>query len=155
MNFNKKAQNITNPWPLLLILTIIALISTAFFSFGQDLASDPSSAINDESRAYIYNNSGFQLPDRSADDATDVFYASETASEGNLKDYALEFQFYREKSSTLRSIFQTIYNLPVFFLKMLNIPIVGTWSIMVAIINGLIWVLIFYLIYRIIRGIIK
>jgi hypothetical protein len=155
MNFNKKAQNITNPWPLLLVLTIIALISTAFFSFGQDLASDPSSAINDESRAYIYNNSGFQLPDRSADDATDVFYASETASEGNLKDYALEFQFYREKSSTLRSIFQTIYNLPVFFLKMLNIPIVDTWSVMVAIINGLIWVLIFYLIYRIIRGIIK
>lgn len=155
MKLNKKAQNITNPYTIVLVLSLIAIFSGVFFIFGQDLAASPDSEINDESRAYIFENSGFKIENKTAADSQDIYYSSETASEGNLKDYALEFQFYREKSSTLRSTFQQIYSLPTFFLKMLNIPISAAWSYVINIINGIIWMLIFYLIYRVIRGLIK
>lgn len=151
---NKKAQNITKPFTIIIIMSVVSLFSVIFFMFGSDLAGNPNSDINDESRAYIFSNTGFEIENRSADDSTDIYYSSETGSEGNLKDYALEFQFYREKSSSWRSLFQDIYTLPTMFLKMLNIPVNEAWSFFIIIFNGIVWAIIFYAIYRIIRGII-
>ena len=151
---NKKAQNITKPYTIVLIMSVISVLSVIFFMFGSDLAGSPTSEINDESRAYIFSNTGFVIENRTSADSTDIFYSSETGSEGNLKDYALEFQFYREKSSSWRSLFQDLYGLPTMFMKMLNLPVNEAWTFFIVVFNGLVWAVIFYAIYRIIRGLI-
>ena len=56
---NKKGQNVTEPWTIIMILVVVALITTAMFNFGADYAGDPDNKLNPESVIYIFDNSGF------------------------------------------------------------------------------------------------
>lgn len=152
MKFNNKAQNITKPYTIILILVLVAMFSGLFLKFGQELASDPENKLNDESIQYIYNRSGFSISNITSDDTTDSFYTSDIDNEGTLKDYAIEFRFYQEQSSSFRQILQDLWDLPSFMLKMMNIPIDDNWQLIINMLNLIIWTLIVYVIIRIVRG---
>lgn len=151
----KKGQNITNPFVIVIVLLIVSAISTTLWSFGKDLAENPNNNLNEESLGAIYNKSGFVL-NTTIDDVNEtknLFYSSETDTQSNLKDYALEFQFFREQSSPIRSYIQDLWNLPTFFVD--NLGLDGeAWQPLVQMFNLVIWVIIFYVIYRILRGLI-
>lgn len=157
MNFkyNKKAQNITEPYTLILILVMITLISVSFFEFGADYAGNPENNLDNASLLYIYNHSGFNPANNiTSSDTTDPFFTSQTDNEGNLKDFALEFQFYREQSSSVRNILQDIWNVPSFFVEGLGLDSF-LWKTIINIWNTILWTLILYAIYRFLRARIK
>lgn len=154
MKLNKKAQNITSPYVLVFIVVIITLFSTTFINFGADLISNPNNALEEDSVVYIYDRTGFTPNTQVADNTTTSFYSTESDSEGSAKDFALEFQFYREQSSGIRQLLQNIWNIPTFFVDGLGLNR-DDWAIPLNIINTLIWIIIFYGMYRIIRGIIN
>ena len=148
---NRKAQ-ITQPYVMVLVLVTASLFSILMFNFGADYAEDPNNKLDQESVQYIFDKSGFELSDNiSATDSTDPFFTSPTDNEGNLKDFALEFQFYREQSSSLRNIFQDFWNLPVFFLDGLFLDR-EEWLVAINIWNTLIWVILLFNVYNFLRG---
>lgn len=148
---NRKAQ-ITQPMVMVMVLVTVSLISLLMFDFGADYAEDPNNKLDQESVSYIFNKSGFELSDNiTADDSTDAFFTSDTENEGNLKDFALEFQFYREQSSGLRNIFQDFWNLPVFFLDGLFLDR-DDWLLAISIWNTLIWAILLFNVYNFLRG---
>lgn len=152
MIFNKKGQNITQPYVLVLLVVIVAVFSLSFFEFGKDVASDPNNQLDDSSLRYIYDRAGFELPDNiSSSDTTNLFYNSDTDTEGNLKDFAIEFLFYREQSTGIRSTLQALWNLPIFFLSGFNLKL-DSWSLVLNVINTLVYTLILFGIYRFLRG---
>ncbi len=149
---NKKAQNVTEPWTIIMILVFVATVTTAMFSFGADVASDPDNTLDEESVLYIFDRSGFSLNQTiSSSDSTNAFFTSDTDNEGNLKDFALEFQFYREQSSGIRVLIQDLWQLPEFFISGLGLDR-ETWSSILNIWNTIIWTIILYAIYRFLRG---
>lgn len=152
MMFNNKAQNLASPYTLLVIILLISLFTTMFFSWGSDIAGDPTSDINDVSREYIFSQEGFEVENLSERELTQTFYGSTIDSEGNLKDYALEFQFYREQSSSIRDKINDVYNIPSTFFNLFNLDI-SNWEIFSNIWNFFAWILIFFAIYKLLRGI--
>lgn len=152
---NKKAQNITEPYTLILIVVVIGMFTTALFSFGQDLASNPDNKLNNESIQYIFDKSGFTPSNQiNTSDTTDLFFSSDLNTSGNTKDFALEYEFYREQSSGIRSKLQDLWNIPSFFVSGLDLE-ESDWSTTIIIWNSMIWMMIFYAVYRIIRARIK
>lgn len=152
---NKKAQNITQPYTIILILVIIASISTLMFNFGAEYATNPNNQLDNESLLYIYEKSGFSLANNiTSEDSKDLFFSSDTDNEGNLKDFALEFQFYREQSSAIRTIVQDLWNIPSFMVDGLFLNR-DDWEIFLQIWNTFIWTLFLYVIFRFLRGIIR
>lgn len=156
---NKKAQ-LTNPMTWVIILSLISILSLLLLTFQYDLAGDPQSYISDESRLDIYNKAGFKIEGQTfnseiinINDTDDPIYANENESE-NLKDYALEFQFYREKTQSFRTTVQDIYNLPIYFINIFDLDL-QNWKGVVNALNFIIWWVIFFLIYKVIRGLIK
>ncbi len=156
MNFrnNRKAQNITKPYTLILILVVIVLVSTLMFNFGADYATDPNNKLNNESLIYIFEKSGFSINDNiTSGDTQDLFFTSDTDNEGNLKDFALEFQFYREQSSGIRTLIQDVWNVPAFFVNGFGLDS-SLWVTAIQIWNTIIWSLVLFSIYRFLRGLI-
>lgn len=152
MKLNRKAQNITNGYVLVLIIVIITLFSTVFINFGGDLLTNPNNILEEDSINYIYDRSGFDPDVSITDNTTTQFFSTEGDSEGSAKDFTLEFQFYREQSSGIREILQNIWNIPTFFVDGLGLNR-DDWKVPLNILNTLIWVIIFYGMYRLIRGI--
>lgn len=152
---NKKAQNVTQPYVLILIVVMTGLITTLMFNFGADYATDPNNKLDNRSISYIFNKSGFTpTTNITSADTQDPFFTSNTDNEGNLKDFALEFQFYREQSSTIRSIIQDVWGLPTFFIDGLFLDL-GIWATAFNIISILLYSWILFGIYRFLRGLIK
>ena len=152
MGMNKKGQNVTEPWTVIMILVFVALITTTFFNFGADYAGTPDNKLDNESIIYIIDKIGFSVDDSiTSNDTTNAFFTSDTDNEGNLKDFALEFQFYREQSSGIRVLLQDLWELPEFFVSGLSLD-VETWGTALNIWNTIIWTIILYAIYRFLRG---
>lgn len=153
MEINKKAQNITKPYTILLVIIIIAIFSIMTFRFGADVASTPGNKLNNESQLYIYERSGFTPGElKTVNDTGDLFFSSDLNSSGSTLDFALEFQFYREQSSSWRTVMQDVWNAPAYFVGGLGLDL-DDWTIVLNLINTIIWAIIFYIIYRLIRGI--
>lgn len=153
MKLNKKAQNITKPYTIVFILVVISIFSIGMITFGRDVASNPNNSLDDESLLYVYEKTGF-VPSgykNDSDDADDLFYSSDLETSGNLKDYALEFQFYREQSSSIRTIVQDLWNVPSHFIGGLGLDL-KEWEFTLQVLNTMVWLLIFYVIYRLVRG---
>lgn len=148
MKINKKAQNVTRPYVVLLIMVVLSMFSFAFLSWGNDLAGDSENNINEKSRAYLYDRAGFEV-DRVNN--SDPFFSEGDNDGGSLKDFAIEFQFFREQSSSIRGMVQQLFNLPTFFIDWFDLDL-GDFEFIRIILNTLIWTIIFYVIYRIIRG---
>lgn len=152
MRLNKKAQNITNPYVVILILVVMSLFITLFFSFGGDIRSDPNNVLTDESVLYIDNYYGFDMDNVTTTDMNSTFYSSNTDTEGNLKDDALEFQFYREQSSGIRGRLNQLFNVPSALIGLLYLDR-NDWATVIAAWNILAWLIILYGIYRFLRAI--
>lgn len=148
-------SNITNPTTIIIIIFIVGLFSTGLIYFGGDLASNPNNHLNQASKNFIYTQYGFKIDNVSTNDTKDLFYvipSNETAA--STKDYTLEFQFFRESSSGFRTTIQQIYNLPQFFLSSFDLNS-SDWSFVKNAFNFLIWWIIFFAVYKVLRGIIK
>lgn len=153
--YGKKAQNITQPYVLILIVVLVGLITTLMFNFGADYATDPDNKLDNRSLSYIYDKSGFTpTTNITSSDTQSLFITSDTDNEGNLKDYALEFQFYREQGSGIRSIIQDIWGLPSFFIDGLFLDL-GLWASAFNIISILLYTWILFGMYRFLRGLIR
>lgn len=149
---NKKGQNITKPYTIILIIVVIAMISGSLAKFGADMISSQYGNLDNESIYYIGTNAGFQMDDDiSVNDSTDLFYSSDIDTSGNTKDYAIEFEFYREQSSSVRNIVHVVYNVPTFFVRGLNLDL-DIWNDNLVLMNFISWLIILYVIYRLIRG---
>jgi len=152
---SKKAQNITNPYTIIFLVIVISLFSVSFLNFGRDLASDPSNSLGEQSIDFIYNTTAYQpTVNKTSSDTGEEFYKSPTENAGNLKDFALEFQFYREQSNQLRQILQDIWNIPTNFVRNLGLNLV-LWEPIILIINLLIWSILFFAMYKFLRGLIR
>jgi len=152
---SKKGQNITKPYALILVMVVVSILTVSMMTLGRDVASDPNNKLNNESINYIYTNSGYvpSINKSEATDADDLFYSSDLNTSGNLKDYALEFQFYREQSSGVRSYVQDFWNFPAMFINGLGLEL-EAWSVVTQTLNTMIWLIILYLVYRIVRALI-
>lgn len=148
--------SMTKPFTVIFILVAVAIISVSMNQFGRDIASDPNNQLGDDSLWRIYNQTGFipGVNKSSSDDADDLFFSSNLNTSGNAKDYALEFEFYREQSGSMRTIVQDLWNLPSFFVSGLGLD-ASAWVIVIQLWNTIIWAIIFFIIYKIIRGIIN
>ena len=155
MKFNKKAQNITKPYTIIFIIVVVSILSVSMMDFGRDIASNPENKLDAESIDTIYTSSGYTVSvnKSSPTSADDLFYSSEINTSGNLKDYALEFEFYREQSSSIRTMLQDLWNMPSYLLSSLGLDL-NEWENVLNLWNSIIWLLIFYAIYRVIRGLI-
>lgn len=156
VSINKKGQSTTKPYTLVLIVVMTSLISVLMFDFGADYAEDPNNKLDNESLIYIFDKSGFITNPNTtitSQDTQDPFFTSPTENEGNLKDFALEFQFYREQSSGIRAIMQDVWNLPSFFVDGLFLD-GAAWETAIGIWNTIIWLIILTSIYRFLRGLI-
>lgn len=149
---SKKAQNITNIYTIIVVIVIVASFGFVTLKFGQDLASDPDTKLNDESLVYVFERSGFTTYNVSPEDTTVQFYTSEAGSEGSLKDQALEFRFFQENSGSFRAKINTIWNVPSFLFQMLNLPMNTTFQVILNIWNLIIWSFIAIGVWRLIRG---
>lgn len=150
---HKKAQNITQPYTVIIIIVVMAIFSGLFFNLGVQLATTPDNKLSEGSLSYIYNQSGFNYSTRTESDTQDLFYSGGEETGGSLKDFTLEFQFFRESSQGWRTIIQDIWNLPSTFIGLFNLPL-SDWQTVLQIINLAIWAVIFYVIYRLLRGLI-
>ena len=161
MKLNNKGQSITQPYMLVMILFVVALFSFAYIDFGQDLASNPDSYINDESRLKIYERSSFTINNKtlgneivSVSDSEDPFFTTGENATGNPKDYALEFQFFRQQSTDIRVLAQNIYEIPTFYIWWLDLNY-SDWKFIINGVNLLLWMAIFFAVYKFIRGLLK
>jgi hypothetical protein len=140
---------------LIIILFIVGLFSTGLIIFGGDLASNSNNKLNQESKNFIYTQYGFDVTELNASQSQNLFYiidSNETAA--STKDYTLEFQFFRESSGGFRDTTQQIFQLPQFFLTSLGFN-TDDWKWVVNSFNVLIWWIIFFGVYKLLRGIIK
>ena len=151
---NNKGQAMTKPFTVIFILVVIAILSISMNNFGRDVAVNPNNNLDNDSLNRIYDQSGFvpSVYRNGTGDSTDLFFSSDLNTSGNAKDYALEFQFYREQSSSIRTLVQDLWNLPVFFINGLDLDL-QAWNIVINIWNTVIWAIIFFVIYRVVRGI--
>ena len=161
MIFNKKGETITQPIVVIFILFIVSVFSFAYLQYGQDLAEDPNSYINDDSRTRIFERSGFRINNNTLDseiisssDSEDPFFVTGENATGNPKDYALEFQFFRQQSASWRVFAQNLYEIPTFYVWWLGLDY-EAWGFIINGINMILWCVIFFVMYKIIRGIIK
>jgi len=148
-------SNMTDPTTLIIILFIVGLFSTGLIMFGGDLASNDNNKLNPESKDFIYTQYGFDIGEINSSQSQDPFYiidSNETAS--STKDYTLEFQFFRESSGSFRDTSQQIFQLPQFFLTSLGMN-TNDWKWVINSFNVLIWWIIFFGVYKLLRGIIK
>lgn len=151
---NKKGQNITQPYTLILIIVMVGLISTLVYNFGAELAGNPDNKLDEKSLDYIFTKGGFTPSNNiTVNETATLFYNSPTDNEGNLKDYALEFQFFREQSTSVRSFINDLWNLPTFFIDGLFLD-GNLWRGVINLINSLIWFIILFAIYRFLRAVI-
>jgi hypothetical protein len=145
----------TNPTTLIIIIFIIGLFSTGMIIFSGDLAANPNNKLSDESKAFVYEQYGFNVENITINDTENLFYIienNETAA--STKDYTLEFQFFRESSGDFRTTAQQIYNIPQFLLTSFDLPR-DDWKFVLNSFNMLIWWIIFFAIYKLLRGLIK
>lgn len=148
-------SNMTNPTTLIIIIFVIGLFSTGLIIFGGDLASNPDNKLNQESKDFIYTQYNFDVDEVTANDTQNLFYildSNETSA--STKDYTLEFQFFRESSGDFRSTVQQIFDIPQFFLTSLGLE-GDDWEWVLNSFSFLIWWLIFFGVYKLLRGIIK
>ena len=150
---NKKAQNMTKPYTVILVLVIISILSISMNEFGADIAASPNNNLDEQSLDVIYNRSGF-VPGTNkseAGDADDLFFSSDTNTSGSAKDFTLEFQFFREQASNVRVIIQDVWGAPQFFVSGLGLD-ASDWRTTLFIYNTIVWIILFYVIYRLLRG---
>ena len=149
---NRKGQAITEPFVLFMVIAIVAVISIGMFTFGQDVAADPNNTLDNESTQYIFDRSGFDpRGGKDADNVNDTFFTSPSDTGGSEKDFTLEFQYYREQSSQTRLYLNNVWNLPSFFVEGLGLDL-DNWTSFINLWNSVVWLMVFYAIYRIIRG---
>jgi len=152
---NNKGQAMTKPFTVILILVLVAIISISMNQFGRDIASNPDNKLQDDSVWRIYNQSGFVPTEikNSSTDSDDLFFKSDINTSGNSKDFALEFLLYQEQSSKIRTLIQDFWNLPSFFVSGLDLD-GSAWFLVIQLWNTVIWAILFFVIYRVIRGLI-
>lgn len=158
---NKKGNAITEPYTFLIVIVLLGLLTTIFFVFATQLSTNENSNLDDESVLYIAENNGFEVEGKNFTqeiltqaEIESSFYATDSNTTSTSKDDALEFLYYREKSVKWRSLVNTAYNAPAYFIGVFNLDLFE-WSIVNNALSLLIWGIIFFVIYKIIRGLIK
>lgn len=161
VRYNKKGNTITDPMIVLIILVVVGTLSFGFFQFSTDLALNSNNKLSDESIIYIAENNGFKINDLNLSEniLTDVelessFYSTVDNATSSDKDDSLEFLYYREQSVTWRGLTNSLYNLPYYIVRSLGLNL-NDWTYVINGLNLLIWAIIFFVVYKIIRGIIK
>ncbi len=155
MKFNKKGNSLTEPFNIVIIIVIVAIFSFSFLRFGINLISSDYSNLNSQSRTYISSQAGIDINNIDSSDITNPFYVAQNETgEGNPKDDALEFQYYREQSGELRNLVQDLYSLPSFTISWFGLDL-SEWEIIKNIFDTVINLIIMFLIYKFIRGIIR
>ena len=161
VRYNKKGEAITNPMIILSIILLIGVMTFGFFKFGSELSLNSNNKLTDDSIIYIAENNGFKIDNTnlsetplSLDDLESSFYVEDANSTTSDKDYALEFLYYRGQSVSWRSLIGSVYNLPTYLLRMVGLNL-NEWIFVLNGLNVLIWAIVFFVVYKIIRGLIK
>lgn len=144
---NIKGQNMGSTYTILLVLIILALFSNYFIEWGGDVVTNPDLNINQRSLIYVASIDGFQIDNVSS---SERFYTEGNETGNNVKDFAIEYQDYRQKGAQIRTMVQKLWNLPTFFISWLPLES-DNWTYAFFIWNVTCWVLVFYAIMRLIR----
>lgn len=158
---NKKGTQITDPMVLLIIISMLGMLTFGWFLFSSQVATNPNSNLDEASILYIAEHSGYEVNNKdfgedllTEEQFTSSFYTQNNNATSSDKDYALEFLYYREQSSGWRDTVNNLYGMPTFFLGAYGFDL-SAWAFVVHGLNLIIWGIIFFIVYKIIRGIIK
>jgi hypothetical protein len=158
---SKKGNAITNPMIVLSIILLFGVLSFGFFNFSLDLVNNSNNKLTNESIIYIAENNGFELENTnlsgqplSIQELESSFYVQDENSTTSEKDYALEFLYYRGESVSWRALINSVYNLPAYTIRSLGLDL-SEWVYVINGLNVFIWAIIFFVIYKIVRGIIR
>ena len=157
---NKKGIALTEPMTLLLLLVMFSMLTLGWVTFGTQLYTSGNANLNDESVSYIATANGFKINNQeitgkilTQSDLEDPFYVQDTNGT-STKDDALEFLYYREQSKSWRGMANSLYSAPSYVRSSLGLGL-SDWNFVIQALNIIVWGIIFFVIYKIIRGLIK
>jgi len=112
-------------------IALIAIVSVTFMIFGQAMLTHDKSIINDESKEYVADYSGY-VAEANLDSINDTTAAEQEQSltgGGNesdsfsISDVLAAVNFYSERVGQIMPTLRLVYNFPTFVVSSLNLPI--------------------------------
>lgn len=136
-------KQFTNLYAFIIVLIIFAGFMTYLVEAGNELLGNSNARLDNDSREYIAQLNGTNLSDfdsTTRKNVEDPILSNLNISQGNPKDFALEFQFAKEKGSKIELFARSIFLMPGVILYDLMRLDRGAWGKLVVILNGF-WVL--------------
>jgi len=109
----------------IIILFLVGMLIAGVKFLGVELINNDNSILDNNSIDYIADINGVNLSyyDTSREDIDRPIYIKGNTTQGNPKDYSLEFQFAKEEGLSIENKIKAIYNTPDLLLfKILKLP---------------------------------
>ena len=149
-------QKFSNVETFLVILTLFAMLTIGMMYLGKDAIDNPNSNLDNDSVEYISNlvgvedanlNDSIALYKSTRNEQEKSILISDNISQGNPKDYALDFLFAKEKGFSIELIAKRIYDLPQYLIVDLLRYDLGDWE---WFINIIVWFLVVIIIIAVV-----
>lgn len=134
---NKKGKQMSNVWTYLIILFIFAILMFGIKQLGLELTQNPNQNLDNDSIEYIAELNEIDLSEYqvSSDLIESPILFTDNTSQGNPKDYSLEFQFAKERGLPIENTIKNIFSVPsVIVYQVLKMPR-NNWSWIVDALN--------------------
>jgi len=119
------AQKLTNVYTFLGILFLFAILVISLMYLGKELVDNDNANLDNDSITYIAGLVGVDDANldtalsrytTSTDDQEESILVSDNTSQGNPKDYALDFLFAKEKGFSIEITIKRIFSIPSFII---------------------------------------
>lgn len=119
------AQKFSNVETYLIVIFLFAILSIGVMYLGRETINNPDSNLDNDSIAYIANlngvddinlNASLALYKATKSDEESSILVTDNSSQGNPKDYALDFLFAKEKGFPIEVAIKRIFNIPTFII---------------------------------------
>lgn len=134
---NKKGKQMSNIWTYLILLLLFGVLMTGIVQLGNDLVLNENANLDNDSIEYIAEVQGIDLSefDVTSQEIESAILFTDNTSQGNPKDYSLEFQFARERGLPIENTAKQIFSVPsVIIYQVLRLP-KNNWSWIVDVLN--------------------
>jgi len=151
------AQKFTNVETYLIVIFLFLILVTGLIYLGNEVITNDSSSLDNDSISYIGNLQGINVSDYQASrsDIEDPILINANASQGNPKDYGLDFLFAKEKGFQIEIVIKAIFSLPqVILIDLLRFDL-NDWQWIISLFNWLYRLLVVIALVYFVRGIIR
>ena len=138
------ARKFTNVETYLMILFLFALLAIGIARLGLDLLQNDNAAFDNDSIEYIANLQGVDVSDYQAtqQDVESPILITANQSQGNPKDFGLEFLLSKEKGFGIELVIKRIFSLPSFIIVDLLRFQLNDWKWVIDIVGWILTLLI-------------